>query len=50
MEEKNYKLMTNVGRMSLVFGIMSIVIGTACGVLLIVNGAKLLAGRKKLTF
>ena len=46
MEEKTYKLMSRVGKISLSFGIVNIVIGTAIGVLLIINGAKLLSGRK----
>ena len=48
MEEKTYKLMSRVGKISLSFGIVNIVLGTAVGVLLIINGAKLLSGRKKI--
>ena len=50
MEEKTYQIMTGGGRVSLVFGILAIVLGTAAGVILIVSGARLLAGRKKITF
>ena len=50
MEESTYRTMTLGGRMNLVFGILSIVIGTTAGVLLIVNGARLLSGRKKIAF
>ncbi|MBR0164914.1 MAG: hypothetical protein IJQ12_09605 [Lachnospiraceae bacterium] len=50
MEEKTYKLMSRSGTMTMVFGILAIVLGTAMGVTLIVNGAKLLAGRKKIIF
>ena len=50
MDEKIYRLMSRSGAMSLAFGIVSIVIGSAAGVLLIINGAKLLAGRKKILF
>ena len=49
MDENTYRTMTSTGRASLVFGILSIVLGTTVGVLLIVNGAKLLSGRKKIT-
>ena len=47
MEERTYKLMGGVGKMSLAAGIVNIVLGTAVGVVLIINGAKLLGGRKK---
>lgn len=50
MQEKTYKLMGKGGAMSLVFGIVMIVVGTTLGVLMIINGAKLLSGRKKIVF
>lgn len=50
MEEKTYKLMGNSGALNIVFGILAIVIGTASGVMLIISGAKLLGGRKKILF
>lgn len=50
MEERTYKLMSRSGALAMVFGIISIIIGTAAGVVLIVNGAKLLAGRKHIVF
>ena len=50
MEEKTYKIMGTTGAMSLIFGIIMIAAGTAMGVLTIINGAKLLAGRKKIVF
>ena len=50
MEEKTYKVMGTVGAMNLIFGIIMIAVGTAMGVLTIINGAKLLAGRKKIVF
>ena len=50
MEEKTYKLMVNSGALNLAFGILSIVCGTVAGVLLIISGAKLLSGRKKILF
>ena len=50
MEEKIYKTMGTTGAMNLAFGIILIAMGTAMGVLSIINGAKLLAGRKKIVF
>ncbi|SHI46409.1 hypothetical protein SAMN02745229_03127 [Butyrivibrio fibrisolvens DSM 3071] len=50
MEEKTYKLMGSTGALNIVFGIVSIIAGVAAGVLLIVSGAKLLGGRKKILF
>ncbi|MGN0328951.1 MAG: hypothetical protein ACI4D4_08225 [Lachnospira sp.] len=43
MEEKLYKKMKSVGVSNLVFGIITIAFGVAAGVLMIVNGARLLA-------
>lgn len=42
MNEKIYKTMSNSGTCSLVLGILILVLGTASGVLMILNGAKLL--------
>ncbi|MCR5771362.1 MAG: hypothetical protein K6G87_09045 [Butyrivibrio sp.] len=50
MEEKTYKLMGNTGAINITFGIVSIIAGVTAGVLLIVSGAKLLSGRKKILF
>ncbi len=50
MEENTYRTMTTGGRINLVFGIIAIVAGTTAGVMLIVNGARLLSGRKKIAF
>lgn len=43
MDEKIYKKMKSVGASNLVFGIIAIVFGVTAGVMLIVNGSKLLA-------
>ena len=50
MEEKTFKLMGCTGAINIAFGIISIVAGTATGVMLIISGAKLLSGRKKIIF
>ena len=43
MEEKLYKKMKSVGVSNLVFGIVTIAFGIGAGVMMIVNGARLLA-------
>ena len=50
MSEKAYKTMTNTGAGSLVLGIILLVTGLAAGVLMIINGAKLLKSRSDLIF
>ena len=50
MEEKTFKLMGSTGAINIAFGIISIVAVTATGVMLIISGAKLLSGRKKIIF
>ncbi|MBQ1457584.1 hypothetical protein [Butyrivibrio fibrisolvens] len=50
MEEKTYKLMGGTGAINITFGIVAIISGITAGVLLIVSGAKLLSGRKKILF
>ncbi len=50
MEERTYKIMARTGAFNLVFGILAIVSGVTCGVLLIVSGAKLLHGKSKILF
>lgn len=42
MNEKSYKTINSTGTISLIMGILSIVIGVTAGVLLIINGARLL--------
>ena len=48
MEEKIYKTMAGSGALNIVFGV--ILVGIAGGVLLIISGAKLLAGKSKIMF
>ncbi len=50
MEEKTYKTMNGAGALNIVLGIVAIVTGVATGVLLIISGAKLLAGKTKILF
>lgn len=50
MEEKIYKLMNGSGVLNITIGVITLVAGIAGGVLLIISGAKLLAGKSKILF
>lgn len=50
MEENTYRTMSNTGIWSLVLGIVTICSGIAIGVMMIVNGAKLIKNKSELTF
>ncbi len=50
MEEKTYKVMGGCGAMDIAVGVIVLLSGVVCGVLLIVGGAKLLARRSKILF
>ena len=50
MEEKLYKKMKHIGASDLIFGIVTMVFGIAVGVIMIVNGAKLLTYSLKIYF
>jgi len=50
MNEKAYKTMSHVGTGNLVLGIIILVAGVAAGVLMIVNGARLLRRKSELIF
>lgn len=50
MEEKAYKTMGSTGAANLAVGICVLVGGIAAGILLIVNGARLLKSRSKIVF
>lgn len=50
MEEKLYKKMKSVGVSNLVFGIVTIAFGIGAGVMMIVNGARLLAHKSDVFF
>ncbi|MCM1259082.1 MAG: hypothetical protein NC307_14700 [Roseburia sp.] len=47
MEEKLYKTLGSTGAASLAIGVCVLVTGVASGILLIVNGGRLLKSRKK---
>ncbi len=48
MDERVYKVMGKTGALNIAFGVISIVVGVATGVMLIICGGKLLAGRKNI--
>ena len=48
--EKLYQKMNQVGVSSLVLGIITIVFGIGLGIVMIVNGARLLGGKREITF
>ena len=50
MEEKTYKTMGGSCALNIAVGVVALVVGIASGVLLIISGAKLLAGRNKILF
>lgn len=50
MEEKIYKTMNGAGALNIVLGIVAIATGVSAGVLLIISGAKLIAGKSKILF
>ena len=50
MDEHVYKVLGGSGALNIAFGIISITVGLATGVLLIISGAKLLGSRKKIIF
>lgn len=50
MEEKTYRTMGSSGALNITIGVVALVAGITAGVLLIISGAKLLAGRNKILF
>ncbi len=48
--EKLYGKMTTIGVSSLVMGIVTMCIGIATGIVMIVNGGRLLSSKKDITF
>lgn len=48
MNEKLYKTIGSAGASSLTIGILILVTGIATGILLVINGARLLKNRKKI--
>jgi hypothetical protein len=50
MEEKTYTLLKSVGAANIVLGVIAVVSGLAVGVITIINGAKLVKGKKYISF
>lgn len=50
MEEKIYKIMRGAGALNIVLGVISLVVGIAAGVLLIISGGKLISGKSRILF
>ena len=50
MEERTYKTMGGSGALNIAVGVVVLVVGVSSGVLLMISGAKLLAGRSKILF
>lgn len=50
MEEKTYKTMKNIGGWNIALGVAALVMGLACGIMMIINGARLLSGKSKILF
>lgn len=50
MDEKTYKTMGSAGTCSLVIGICVLAGGITAGILLLINGAKLLKNKAKIMF
>ena len=48
MDEHTYKVLGTCGGVNIAFGVISIVVGVAVGVLLIISGGKLIGSRKKI--
>lgn len=50
MSEKLYKKIKAIGASNIVFGVISLVFGITAGVMLIINGARLLAHKSEQLF
>ncbi len=50
MQEKSYKTVKKVGGCSIAIGIITLIAGVVCGILTIVNGAKLLKSKSDMLF
>ena len=48
--EKIYKIMRGAGALNIVLGVISLVVGIAAGVLLIISGGKLVSGKSRILF
>ena len=50
MEEKIYKIMGGSGAMCIAVGFVTLVVRLVCGILMVIGGSKLLAGKSKILF
>ncbi|MCI5650186.1 MAG: hypothetical protein MR332_12300 [Fusicatenibacter sp.] len=50
MNEKIYMMMGNIGGSSIAMGVIVLVVGAATGIMMIINGARLLGKRGEITF
>ena len=50
MEEKVYKVMKGAGATNIALGVISMTVGIVVGILMIVTGARLIAGKSKILF
>ncbi len=50
MEEKVYKIMKGAGATNIALGVISLIVGIVSGNLMIIAGAKLIAGKSKILF
>lgn len=50
MMEKLYNKMNSIGISSIVMGVVAIAVSVGAGVVMIVNGSRLLAAKKDITF
>ena len=50
MEERVYKVMRGAGATNIALGVISLTVGIVAGILMIITGAKLIAGKSKILF
>lgn len=50
MQEKSYKTMKRVGGYNIAVGVIAIASGVICGILMIINGARLLKNKSDMLF
>lgn len=50
MEQRVYKVMKGAGAANITMGVIALVFGIAAGILMIITGAKLIAGKSKILF
>ena len=50
MEQKVYKTMRGAGAANITIGVLTLVFGVVSGILMIITGAKLIAGKSRILF